>query len=123
MNWVRGVRVPLAKKFEYIPNFVDLEQFHPAPVSRREGDDSIVILFPRRFNEARGFWMLVDLVPEFLERYPNVKFDFVGKAIGREAEAMLDLIDRYKERVSWRFLRLRGCTRPISKQTSRLSQQ
>ena len=60
INWVGATSARLAGKIVYIPNFVDLEDFRPAP--RPEGSRT-VFLFPRRLVEARGFWLVAEILP------------------------------------------------------------
>jgi glycosyltransferase involved in cell wall biosynthesis len=105
INWVRSVRFSLAEKFSYIPNFVDLEQFRPAKRNDAgQHTQEIIILYPRRLHEARGFWLVVDILPEFVEKYHQVKFHFVGKAGPIESAAVQKLMERYPGRVHWYFL-------------------
>lgn len=105
INWVRATQVGLAEKLVYIPNFVDLNQFQPRQQSGNvRHNDEIAVLYPRRLYKPRGFWLVEKLVPEFLERYPNVAFHFVGKADALEEEAVRALTFKYPERVKWYFL-------------------
>lgn len=105
INWVRTVRWPLAQKLRYLPNFVDLSQFRPRPadVKRRRGE--VVILYPRRMYKQRGFWLIAEVIPDILRRYPEAIFYFVGQA-GEEGER--EFIERamhtYPGRVRWDVL-------------------
>ena len=101
INWVRTVQYPLAEKFVYIPNFVDLERFKP---TSREESEKLVILYPRRLYSPRGFWLVHEIVPEFLERYPQAEFHFVGQADPPEEQAVTALAARYPGRVVWQVL-------------------
>ena len=89
INWVRATRGALAEKCVYIPNFVDMEEFHPN--ARAAGKD-VVALFPCRLQPPKGFWLLAEIVPELLERHPRLQFHFVGKAGAREREAVRALV-------------------------------
>lgn len=105
INWTRGLWQHLAKKFTYIPNFVDPEQFAPGQHNGADAQSPRVrVLYPRRLYEPRGFWLVADLIPEFVEKYPEVDFHFVGKAGAREEEAVRKLTQRYPDRVQWHFL-------------------
>ena len=84
INWVRATDVKQSGKMAYIPNFVDLEAF--APSHERRDAKNIVILYPRRLYEPRGFWLVAELVPYFCRRYANVEFHFVGKGDAAELE-------------------------------------
>lgn len=101
-NWVRGTRHELAGKFFYVPNFVDTEEFRPDDTPRDDG--RVVVLYPRRLCDYRGFWLVHDVLSELIERHPNVDFRFVGKADQREEQAVRDAIERYPGRVEWFFL-------------------
>lgn len=108
INWVRSTQSSLAEKIVYIPNFVNPKQFHP--VSGRR-DDGLTVLYPRRLYPPRGFWMVWELVPEFLGAYDNLDFLFVGQADAQEKAAVKELVKRYPERVSWRSLSLESMHR------------
>src|SRR5262249_56285208 len=73
INWVRATRGALAGKCVYVPNFVDLQAFRPEP--RPEGSP-VVALFPCRLQPPKGFWLLADILPEMLERRPQLPFRF-----------------------------------------------
>lgn len=104
INWLRAVYLELAARSVYIPNFVDLNQFHPASnIGKKEGARTVV-LYPRRLNHVRGFWLAHRLVPDILEKYDNVEFHFVGKADVREEQAVGRLVQRFPGRVRWYFL-------------------
>lgn len=104
INWVRGIWLDLAHKFTYIPNFVDPEQFRPAPRRAEAAPQRLRILYPRRLSELRGFWLVADLIPEFAAKYLEVDFHFVGKADAREEAAARELTAHYPGRVQWYFL-------------------
>lgn len=103
VNWVRTVRHPLSEKFTYIPNFVDTEKFHPA---EHKSGDKLVVLYPRRLYAPRGFWLVHEIIPEFLDRYPEIEFHFVGQANPPEEKAVTELVGRYPGRVQWKALPL-----------------
>jgi glycosyltransferase involved in cell wall biosynthesis len=63
--------------FLHIPNYVDLERFKPSE-NKAPDDKSIHIVFSRRAVPERGFWLVSDVLPKILQKYPNVTFDFVG---------------------------------------------
>lgn len=60
-------------RLTYIPNYVDTDNFKPAS---REKDGFIEILYPRRYDKYRGIYLMQNIVPEILELYPNVRFNF-----------------------------------------------
>ncbi|MBM3143762.1 MAG: glycosyltransferase [Chloroflexi bacterium] len=112
INWVRASAAGLAEKFVYIPNFVDVDVFEPAPLTphpAREEDarsvgDRITILYPRRLYRPRGFWLVAEVLPKILERYPQVEFFFVGRADKPEADYVCELTVCYPGRVRWEIL-------------------
>jgi glycosyltransferase involved in cell wall biosynthesis len=101
-NWVRGTIPDLSNKFVYIPNFVDTDEYHPETEARRP--DRVVVLYPRRLCDYRGFWLVHDVLPAIMEQFPHVDFRFVGKADVREEEAVRGFIERYPGRIAWYFL-------------------
>jgi len=103
INWVRTVRHALSDKFTYIPNFVDLDRFRPAS---HEDPEKLIVIYPRRLNGPRGFWLVHEIVPEFLEEYPQVEFHFVGQANPPEEKAISELVTKFADRVQWLSLPL-----------------
>ncbi len=101
LNWLRATYFEMARNGVYIPNFVDLDQFRSQD---RMDDGKTVILYPRRLNQVRGFWLVHRLVPDILEKYDNVDFHFVGRADVREEQAVQRLVQRFPGRVKWYFL-------------------
>ena len=82
--------------FMCVPNYVDKKVFCP----KKKSHDKIKILFPRRCSVERGFWLVSDVLPEILEQYPFVEFEFVGFIHDEDIKAKLGaLIDLYPERV------------------------
>lgn len=105
VNWVRSFQLKLADKFTYIPNFVDPQQF--CPPENKTGKPNagrLIILYPRRLYEPRGFWLVAEILPELVEKYTYVDFHFVGKADPEEEKAIRALIERHPGRVHWYFL-------------------
>ena len=98
INWLRATNTTLAKKCVYIPNFVDVQQFRSA---EKEQEEDLVILYPRRLSEARGFWLLAEIIPKLLEEWPNIKFHFCGIAESYEKIEITNLCNRYAGRVCW----------------------
>jgi polysaccharide pyruvyl transferase CsaB len=98
INWVRASFLSQSAKFTYIPNFVDTQTFAPSEV-REESPEKIVILYPRRLYTPRGFWLVVDCLAYFLEKYPQVQFDFVGKGNPSEIDHLEKLQATYPRRI------------------------
>ncbi|MFV9510024.1 glycosyltransferase family 4 protein [Tepidibacillus sp. LV47] len=89
LNFCRSV-IPFAdnNKMIYIPNYVDTDIFKP---QNRQEDGMIEILYPRRYDKYRGIYLMQEIVPELLGRYPNIRFNF---AIDQNHK---HLIDEWKE--------------------------
>jgi GT2 family glycosyltransferase/glycosyltransferase involved in cell wall biosynthesis len=105
INWLRTMQPALAEKCVYIPNFVDIDKFKPVDLPKQ---DKLVVLYPRRLYSPRGFWLVHELVPEFLEAYPQVEFHFVGQADPKEKSAVKKLVKRFNGRVSWQTLEMQN---------------
>jgi polysaccharide pyruvyl transferase CsaB len=105
INWVRTVSWPLAQKLRYLPNFVDLSQFRPRSAEVERRSNEVVILYPRRLYKQRGFWLIAEVLPDILRRYPEAIFYFVGQA-GEEGERefMESAMREYPGRVRWETL-------------------
>ncbi len=100
INWVAATSARLAERMVYVPNFVDLEEFRPAP---REGAP-LTFLFPRRLVAARGFWLVAEILPDLLADHPGIEIHFVGEAAGEEEEEVRRLVALDPRRVHWRSL-------------------
>src|SRR5256885_4239190 len=57
-------------EYHVIPNGVDVERFHPrvAPIARWRGPDHDNILFVGRLDSRKGVQLLLDCMPEVVER-------------------------------------------------------
>lgn len=62
-----------ANKMIYIPNYVDTDLFQPG---ERVPDGMIEVLYPRRYDTYRGIYLMQELVPKMLQKYPNLRFNF-----------------------------------------------
>ncbi len=76
INWVRATWPILAAKFAYVPNFVDLRAFTPAP--RPAG--RLRVAFPRRATTVRGINEAGKAALWLTEREDDVEVHFVGRA-------------------------------------------
>ncbi|RME07562.1 MAG: glycosyltransferase, partial [Anaerolineae bacterium] len=102
INWARAEAAAHADKFVYLPNFVDTEAYTPGDAGRRDAE--VVILYPRRLYRPRGYWLVAEVLPDILARYPRAVFHFVGQADPAEADHVRDLMARYPGRVRWETL-------------------
>ncbi len=97
INWIRTINMELGHRAVYIPNFVDLDAFKPVEYS----SETITILYPRRLYSPRGFWLVADCLPEVLEKYSQVVFEFVGQADSEEQRKVQEWFETYPGRVKW----------------------
>ncbi len=100
INWTRTVAYNQAEKWVYIPNFVDTDIFRPT--SEPEKREEIVILYPRRLYEPRGFWLVARIIPEAVQEYPLIKFMFVGQADTYEKAEIERLEQMFPSSVEWK---------------------
>ena len=78
IQWATATWPGLWHKFEYIPNFVDLELF-AAPALERD-DQVIRVLFPRRLTSVRGINEAARTAEILTQKYDNLEFHFAGRA-------------------------------------------
>jgi len=97
INWVSASSPRLAEKLVYIPNFVDMSQFHP----EQRDDSRVVIMFPRRLAAPKGFWLMAEIAPGLLADHPEIEVRFIGDASGEEEKEILRLISQYAGRIKW----------------------
>ena len=79
INWVRATWPTLAQKFSYVPNFVDLDAFHPADRPDRAGR-RLRVAFPRRATTVRGVNEAGKAALWLTEADPDIEVHFVGRA-------------------------------------------
>lgn len=60
-------------RIEWAPNAVDLEKFAFQPP---RPSNSLNVLYPRRICPSRGIHLMLELVPQVLAHFPNVRFTF-----------------------------------------------
>ena len=78
IDWVRATWPGLAQKFCYVPNFVDLDRFHPA--ARGSAAHGIRALFPRRATTVRGINEAGQAALWLIDAFPDLEVHFVGRA-------------------------------------------
>lgn len=96
-NWFQTIDFETGNKMEYIPNYVDTNIFKP--VIKQE--ERIVISYPRRLYGARGLYLVLEILDEILETYPNVDFHFIGKGFEEDTKHVEQKIKKWKSRVKW----------------------
>ena len=97
-NWFQTVDYHKGHNIKVIPNYVDLDLFFPRN-DFLESREKIVILYPRRFYEPRGLYLVLDIIDEILVDYPYVEFHFVGRGNEEDTQKILDKIILWKSRV------------------------
>lgn len=97
INWIRATNSKLAEKCLYVPNFVDTDLFTYKP----KNDHELIILYPRRLSEARGFWLLSQNIPSLIQKFPDIQFHFCGKAEFFEEQEINKLCSDYPKNIKW----------------------
>ncbi|MEC1744260.1 glycosyltransferase [Schinkia azotoformans] len=101
-NWFQTVNYQLGKKIKVIPNYVDLNEFKPNKGNESSGGkDRIKILYPRRLYEARGLYLVLDILDDILTQFPQVEFHFVGKGFDQDIKHVVKKQKKWKDRVKW----------------------
>lgn len=77
LNWVR-TQLPrsITDKAVVIPNYAERE--HRDSINKLE-ENSLSILFARRFSFERGAELMLELIPKVLKKYPGIKFTLCGE--------------------------------------------
>ncbi|MER2119824.1 MAG: glycosyltransferase [Solibacillus sp.] len=96
-NWFQTIDFETGNKMEYIPNYVDTNIFKP--IIKQE--ERIVISYPRRLYGARGLYLVLEILDEILETYPEVDFHFIGKGFEEDTKHVERKIKKWKSRVKW----------------------
>lgn len=99
-NWFQTIDYPTGNKMSVIPNYVDLEEFHPRE-NFNKTDEKVVILYPRRLYEARGLYIVLEILDDILSRFSNVEFHFVGKGFEEDTKHVVEKQKKWGERVRW----------------------
>lgn len=99
-NWFQTLDYHTGRKIRYVPNYVDHEEFYP---KERDADlkDKIIITYPRRLYGARGLYVVLEILDDVLEAFPNVEFHFVGKGFEVDTRHVMKKIKKWGERVRW----------------------
>ncbi|MDI3547620.1 MAG: hypothetical protein PWR10_1272 [Halanaerobiales bacterium] len=72
LNVMRTVFPDLTDKIRVIPNFVDTEEFKPAP--KKKSKQTLKILYPRRLDYCRGTDLFIQLANNLLGKENKVEF-------------------------------------------------
>lgn len=74
-------------KWEYIPNYVDLDLFYPPSV--KNGTECVRVLFPRRLVPVRGINETLRAAEILSARYPWIEFHFCGRGHDDNIEQLM----------------------------------
>lgn len=72
----------VAKKFEFIPNYVDINSFKPS--DNWLTTDRFRVLYARRLQDCRGYHLMMPAIDKLLKKYDDMDFIFCGR--GNKAE-------------------------------------
>lgn len=95
-NWFQTIDFELGNNMSVIPNYVDIEQFYPV---KRGETDKIILTYPRRVYEARGMYLLLDIIDDVLEKYNNIEVHFVGKGFKEDIDKVKEKVAKWGERI------------------------
>ncbi len=98
-NWFQTIDFETGNKMKVIPNYVDLNQFYP--LTQREENGKITILYPRRLYEPRGFHLVLGILDDILDTFPNVEFHFVGQGDNQDVKHLLEKQRIWGDRIKW----------------------
>jgi glycosyltransferase involved in cell wall biosynthesis len=88
INWVRATIPGGEGKFEFIPNFVDLDAFTASPLPKGE---MFSVLFPRRLTPQKGLRETLEAAQRLTQTHPDIRFTFCGRGLPADEEAMVAL--------------------------------
>lgn len=97
-NWLQTVDFKLGQRTKVIPNYVDLLVFKPK-ADYLEEKNKVVILYPRQLYSARGLYLVLEIMDEILEQYPEVEFHFVGRGSEEDINNVADRQSKWPGRV------------------------
>ena len=98
-NWFQTLDYNLgARKFNYIPNYVDINEFKPRK-DYLEKKDKIIITYPRRLYAARGLYLMLNITEKLVKKYKNVEVHFVGKGFDEDLKNVDKVLKKYPKNV------------------------
>lgn len=97
-NWFQTIDFNLGnQKIKVIPNYVDTNEFKPQNDLKKK--DKIVITYPRRLYEARGMYLLLNIVDKLFKEYKNIEIHFVGKGFDEDVNKIKEKMKKYPNRL------------------------
>lgn len=98
-NWFQTLDYDLgARKFSYLPNYVDIKEFSPRE-DFLEDKDKIILTYPRRLYGARGLYLLLNITEKILKKHKNVEIHFVGKGFDSDLKHIEAIRKKYPKNV------------------------
>lgn len=95
-NWFQTIDYKLGNTTEYIPNYVDIEEFAP---DKNRKNDKIIITYPRRLYEPRGMYMLLDISDRLIKEFKNIEIHFVGKGFEEDVKHIRNKMKQYPDNI------------------------
>ena len=107
ISWLRSTfSQTLAEKkvrMHYVPNYTDIDKYKPNDSLKDK--DHIKVIFPRRCSPERGFWLITKVLPQLMDKYENLIFDYVGFIHTEDiGQAIEQLKEKYIGRVNHYFV-------------------
>jgi glycosyltransferase involved in cell wall biosynthesis/SAM-dependent methyltransferase len=103
-NWFQTIDYESSRKIRYLPNYVDPDEFYPR-IDFTSPSEKIVILYPRRLYRARGFYLLLSVIDEILNTFPQVEFHLVGRGFEEDTQHITAKQATWGNRIRWYSLR------------------
>jgi glycosyltransferase involved in cell wall biosynthesis len=100
INFLRAFHSELSRKVKYIPNYTGDEFFHTNKKIEKNRKN-LTVIYPRRLYSARGYWLVAEIMVDVFEKYPFVKFLFIGGADDAERESVVHYATKYPKNVEW----------------------
>lgn len=102
-NWFQTIDYSVGNSMKVVPNYVDLNEFQPGE-RYYNTQEKVIILYPRRLYEARGLYLVLDIMDDILKKYPFVEFHFVGKGFEKDTNEVKKKQKKWGSKVQWKWL-------------------
>ena len=103
LNHLQSLDYKKSYGFDFIPNYADLDEFHPPAgfKAKLESSDKVRICYPRRLYNPRGLGLVLDVLEDLLETYDNFEFCFLGRGDPPDTDKVAALVKKHSTRVFW----------------------
>jgi glycosyltransferase involved in cell wall biosynthesis len=91
-----GLGDDLAGKYKILKNFYEAQ---PTPTDGFEQPRSINILYPRRLYEARGFYLICEILHKLLSLNSDITFTFLGSGEEQDINVAKKFVSAYPGRI------------------------